>query len=79
MNFCTACKADFSSVRAFDRHRVGRHAYLYADGLEMIPQRLDGRRCLDPDEMRLLGIASDHRGRWTMTDQAGSTLLAEAA
>ena len=79
MNLCTACQTDFASVKAFDKHRVGRHAYLYAEGLEMSPQRLDGRRCLDAEEMRLLGIAPDRRGRWTMAEKAGPTVLDLAA
>jgi hypothetical protein len=27
VNNCRACGEDFSSVTAFDRHRVGGHAY----------------------------------------------------
>ena len=34
MNACTACGEDFGSVELFDRHRVGRHAYSFAEGLE---------------------------------------------
>ena len=50
MNLCRACGQDFSSVRTFDDHRVGKHAYLWS------PAREDGRRCLDPAEMRGLGL-----------------------
>jgi len=67
MNLCCTCKADFASVSAFDKHRVGKHAYLYTEGLEMDPPRDDGRRCMDADEMRAAGIERDDRGRWSIT------------
>ena len=44
-NLCRSCGIDFGSVRAFDAHRVGKHAYLYD---EVHP---DGRRCLPLNEM----------------------------
>jgi hypothetical protein len=65
VNLCRACRRDFSSVAAFDRHRVGRHAYDFAEGLELGFE--DGRRCLDEDEMQAAGMALDRRGRWTIT------------
>lgn len=64
MNYCTSCDCDFASVRAFDAHRVGRHSYLYADGLRMDPPREDGRRCLHESEMRERGFTKNTRGRW---------------
>lgn len=64
MNYCTTCKEDFASVRAFDRHRVGKHEYLYSEGLKMNPPREDGRRCLGIDEMDEHGLARDGKGRW---------------
>ena len=66
MNLCCACKADFGSVAAFDRHRIGRHAYTHAKGLNMRPARDDGRRCLDTDEMTAAGMEIDSRGRWAL-------------
>jgi hypothetical protein len=65
MNLCCACQRDFSSVSAFDRHRIGRHAYDFAEGLELGFE--DGRRCMDDDEMQAAGMAIDRRGRWTIT------------
>ena len=65
MNLCRSCRQDFGSVSAFDRHRVGRHAYTLSEGLEL--GREDGRRCLDVDEMQATGMALDARGRWTIT------------
>ena len=64
MNLCTACGLDFTSVRLFDAHRVGRHEYLYAEGLQLEPPREDGRRCLSGDEMEAKGWQQDARGRW---------------
>ena len=58
MNLCRGCGEDFGSVSAFDRHRVGRHAHDWS------PERLDGRRCLDVDELEALGWHQDSRGRW---------------
>ena len=57
MNLCRTCGHDFASVRAFDAHRIGRHAYTQAEGLALDPPRKDGRRCLsaDRDARRRLG------------------------
>ena len=49
--YCTDCGRDFSGDRMFDRHRVGRHEYTFAQGMRKVPSREDGRRCLDADEM----------------------------
>jgi hypothetical protein len=65
VNLCTACRRDFSSVAAFDRHRTGKHAYDFVEGLRLGFE--DGRRCLDADEMRVSGMALDQRGRWCIT------------
>jgi hypothetical protein len=58
MNLCTACGLDFGSVGAFSAHRVGKHEYDWS------PEREDGRRCLDTDELRERGWKQDTRGRW---------------
>jgi hypothetical protein len=63
MNLCTACGEAFGSVELFDRHRVGRHAYTFAEGLKF--GREDGRRCLDIAEMEEAGWRLSGRGRWT--------------
>ena len=58
MNLCRACGEDFSSVEAFDRHRIGKHEYTWS------PEREDGRRCLAPDELEALAWEQNERGRW---------------
>jgi hypothetical protein len=65
LNLCTACRRDFSSVSAFDRHRIGKHSHDFVEGLRLGFE--DGRRCLDEDEMRSAGMALGRRGRWTIT------------
>ena len=67
MNLCGACGVDFASVAAFDRHRVGRHAYSFLEGMHLEPPQEDGRRCLDEGEMRQAGMEVDARGRWHVT------------
>lgn len=62
MNLCRRCQQVFGSVELFDRHRVGRHAYTFAEGLEL--DREDGRRCLDVEEMEQAGWRLNGRGRW---------------
>ena len=80
VNLCCSCRADFASTAAFDRHRVGRHAYLFAEGLSLVPSREDGRRCLDGDEMAVAGMVLDGRGRWAIeADHARIAAWAEAA
>ena len=68
VNLCTACGVDFGSVAAFDKHRVGRHAYTLTEGLAMEPPREDGRRCLDLDELRDAGFVRNALGRWTLAE-----------
>jgi hypothetical protein len=65
VNLCCACLQDFGSVELFDRHRVGKHAYGFAEGLDMDPPREDGRRCLDPSEMESAGWRMNSLGRWS--------------
>ena len=64
MNVCRHCRQVFGSVELFDRHRVGRHAYTFAEGMEMRPPVEDGRRCLDVEEMEKAGWRLNGRGRW---------------
>ena len=64
MNVCGACGQDFGS--AFDRHRIGKHAYTYEEGLRMSPPREDGRRCLTVAEMTAQGFVRNAFGRWTL-------------
>lgn len=68
MNVCGACGLDFSSVKGFDAHRVGKHAYTYSQGAKMDPPREDGRRCLSVEELEAAGFAQDVRGRWGSTE-----------
>ena len=65
MNLCVSCGLDFTGVRDFDAHRVGAHAYTYAEGLRMKSSREDGRRCLDVDDLQAAGWFLDRYGRWS--------------
>jgi hypothetical protein len=69
-NRCVACKKDFASVAAFDRHRIGTHEYDFAEGLRFDPPREDGRRCMDEDEMTEAGMELDARERWRIQADA---------
>ena len=42
VNICRSCGVDFSSVSAFDRHRVGRHVYTLSEGLRLNTTHEDG-------------------------------------
>ena len=66
LNYCTTCGADFGGVTAFDKHRVGKHAFLCT------PDRLDGRRCLTTEEMLGLGMYINAQGRWSQPDNGRS-------
>lgn len=70
LNQCVVCGSDFTSIEYFDRHRVGKHEYTFAEGMRMTPSREDGRRCLDEEEMRAVrlvrvkaGDSNRHEGR----------------
>jgi hypothetical protein len=56
---CSACGQDFGGVRAFDLHRVGKHAYSYS------AKHPDGRRCLNEQEMQERGMYLNESGRWS--------------
>ena len=75
MNLCRACGKDFSSVHNFDRHRVGKHAYTYTEGLKFDPPADDGRRCLYTEELISLGLRPDKSGRWSDPTQAAAVRL----
>ena len=64
MNVCGSCRQGFSSVKGFDRHRVGRHGYTLAEGARRVPPVFDGRRCLAASELEDSGFVLDGRGRW---------------
>lgn len=69
MNGCGSCREVFTSVRAFDEHRVGRHAYTVTEGLRRRPPVEDGRRCLVAHELRDVGFAQDASGRWYLVER----------
>lgn len=56
-NLCRGCGADFSSLKNFDRHRIGNHALNW-------PEHEHGRRCLDAEELGELGFVLDAKGRY---------------
>lgn len=56
LNRCPMCGRDFTSDAYFDRHRVGKHAYTFAEGLRLDPAREDGRRCMDERELLAAGL-----------------------
>lgn len=64
LNYCRPCGNDFGSVTLFDAHRVGKHEYTHAEGLQRTPPRSDGRRCLTVDEMHEKGWERNARERW---------------
>jgi hypothetical protein len=72
MNLCRGCGQDFGSVKAFDAHRVGVHAYTYTEGLAMDPPREDGRRCLSVEEMEAAQFVRNSRGRWSLSAFLGA-------
>ena len=64
LNFCRSCNRDFSSVSAFDKHRVGKHEYVY----DLFHQ--DGRRCMTFDELKENGFDLNQRNRWFLVEDA---------
>jgi hypothetical protein len=81
VNLCCACQTDFASVAAFDRHRIGVHAFTFSEGLAFDIPREDGRRCMDEAEMLGAAMEIDGRGRWRIigTDNDRLARLREAA
>jgi hypothetical protein len=75
LNGCPGCGQDFTSTVLFDRHRIGTYAYPWS------PDREDGRRCLDEQEMEAKGWTQDDRGRWLdpVRVQASREAFARAA
>lgn len=86
LNLCRSCKTDFGSVAAFDAHRVGSHAYLFAEGLCRVPPAEDGRRCLDVREIAdsrardgSLVFMLNERGQWSLRRSVESARSLRAA
>lgn len=63
-NWCSCYGEDFSSVRAYDRHRTGSDESLWSLNNE------HGRRCMDAGEVRAVGMNLDGRGRWLIVSEA---------
>ena len=71
MNLCSACRRDFASVAAFDKHRTGVHAYDFS------LERPDGRRCMSEEEMLEAGMELDRKGRWSIPKTAAQLAFYE--
>ena len=56
----------------FDRHRAGKHEYLFSI------EKSDGRRCLSLDEMTGLGWERNPQGRWNDPERSEKTTQAFA-
>jgi len=67
---CGVCGLYFAGTSAFDAHRVGVHAFTWREGLALDPPRMDGRRCLELDELATAGLALAARGRWHLAADA---------
>lgn len=76
MNLCRACGEDFAGISYFDKHRVGVHAYTFAEGMRHDPPVEDGRRCLAASELREKGWEKNAKGRWF--DPAEAARIREA-
>lgn len=69
MKTCSDCGLGFSSVRAFERHRVGKLQYTHSEGLAMSPPRDDGRRCRPKDDLGAAGFVQNARGEWAVAKE----------
>jgi hypothetical protein len=69
LTLCTTCGQDFGGTKAFDKHRVGKHEYLYD------PEHPDGRRCLTHGEMVKRGMYVNARDRWSQAPNGLSERL----
>src|SRR5262245_55503829 len=56
VNYCSACRMDFGSLRSFDAHRVRSYA--------------TGRHCLSPEELPQHGFTVNGYGRWSLASEA---------
>jgi hypothetical protein len=56
-NQCSGCLTFFNSLRAFEKHRTGKH------GVD--------RRCMTPDEMLAKGMSINEAGYWIASKMEG--------
>ncbi len=61
---CRGCGERFNSVKSFDRHRI---------------DRIEGRRCLLPSEMRQRGMNLNRQGFWLAEPMRKHRLQASAS
>jgi hypothetical protein len=53
---CGACRVTFTSLEAFDTHRVGSY-------------ERRSRRCISAVERRAKGMTQDEQGRWKLAER----------
>jgi hypothetical protein len=60
---CSGCSEQFSSLKAFDTHRVGEFSVPTPKGPDYSRHT---RRCLDHDEMREIGLVLNEQKEWSV-------------
>ena len=64
-SICGACDQTFTSVSAFDMHRVGGYGDpIYKKG-KLVEYGPSKRHCLSAEEMREKGMLQNEKGWWT--------------
>lgn len=65
-SICGACDETFTSVSAFDMHRVGNFGEPLLDNKgKLVGYGKSQRRCLSAEEMRVKGMTQTEKGWWT--------------
>lgn len=62
---CGPCKLVFSSLGAFDMHRVGSYGDPIYEKGRIVGYTPCERRCLSVEEMQQKGMVLNERGHWT--------------
>jgi hypothetical protein len=65
-NLCTGCYEDFSSLKGFDVHRVGKSRPRPSTPARSRTGREKGRPCLTTEGLEELGLSLDGNGRWQL-------------
>lgn len=91
-SICTGCHAVFTSVTAFDRHRIGeyerwseppaapgRPGKRTAHRRKALQLQVSTRRCLDASEMAARGMERNARGWWSTGEHMAPDAFTGAA
>jgi formylmethanofuran dehydrogenase subunit D len=70
---CAACNLWFSSETSFNKHRTGSYGEPIYKGKDVDGYEKSTRRCMNEEEMKVLGMTKNDKGLWVTSLFEGET------